>query len=867
MPMSKAKTNGERRLSRLIYRSYLKNSLIPIFAIELVLLLLYFGITLYVSGKNQDYLLEEAVQGIQEIAAREVSIIDGKLAEVARLASLMQHDHERFFATDACQLPQAEPQFRQHENGAFYKSVDNGGATLYYSSSTEIGQAQLRKARCSESLDPLLRSIVSVSPVVTQAYLNTWDDMNRLFPFIGDAPQQYGSAIHMQDFNFYYLADAKHNPQRKPVWTGAYLDPAGQGWMVSVVVPVYRGDFLEGVSGLDVTIDAFLQNILDLRSPWNAAFAVVDEKGTILAMQPRAEQILKLNELTGHVYEAPVGATVEKPEEYNIFTHGDAQVREQTRSLFRAQARVGEIVVDKVRYLFSQEIVPATGWRLISLIERKDVLEPIMQLKQLSTRIGYLAVAGMVLFYIVFFFYMLRNSRAVSKSIADPIARLTDLSRDLGATLKAQSFEHVGIEEIDRLGSNFNAMAQELEARTQALIEAKLSAEAASRAKSTFLANMSHELRTPLNGIIGMTEMALRSARDPALRRRLEVVEQCSRHQLELIQDLLDISAIEADRLVLREEVFSLQSLVDSLQQVLGHTAEAKGMAIKVEAPESLLAQHLCGDVMRLGQVFSNLVGNAIKFSEQGDVRLRLEVHKQDAYRIELRVEIEDQGIGIPQDEHERLFNMFEQAEASTTRRYGGAGLGLAISRRLVEAMGGSIGLRSEPGKGSVFWFVVPLAKSAEVQLAHAADKEAELQLVEARLRELAEGRRILLVEDDEVNQIVAEDLLDQAGLSVTLAANGRQAVEAANGQVFDLILMDHQMPVMNGIDATRLIRERGLNVATPVLAMTASAYEEHRLACLEAGMDDFLSKPIEPLLFYRALLRWLSKGALDGAG
>lgn len=858
-------SSADRRLNALIYRSYLKNSLIPIFAIEVVLLLLYFGITLYVSGKNQEFLLQEATRDIQEIASREVASIEGKFLEVSRLSQLMQRDHEAFFASSACVLPNGEPGFEVHPNGAYYKTGDNGGASVYYAASTAIGEAQRRKARCSEVIDPLLKSIVTISPVVTQAYLNTWDDMNRLYPFMPDAPSQYGAAINMEDYNFYYLADASHNPQRTPVWTGAYLDPAGQGWMISLIVPIYRGDVLEGVSGLDVTITSFVQQILGLRMPWRAATFMVDGEGTILAMQERAERILRLDELKSHVYDSPIGETVEKPDEYNILKHGDPSIRDQTAGLFESAARIGELNIDGTRYLVSQEIVPETGWRMISLIERQEVLAPIERLKRLSDRIGYLAIAGMVLFYIGFFLYMVRNSREVSSSIAEPIGRLSELTQDLGATLRAKAFQPVGIEEIDRLGNHFNEMSGELEVRTQALVDAKLAAESASRAKSAFLANMSHELRTPLNGIIGMSSIALRDVKEPAQRRRLEVIERSSKHLLDLIRDILDISAIESERLEIREEPFILRELLLTVNSLFAQEASAKGLSIRVDAEDGLEETPLLGDPLRLGQVLNNLCGNAVKFSDSGGIDIRLGRLSEDDTGLTVRFEVEDHGIGISPEDQRRLFKVFSQADDSLSRRYGGTGLGLAISKRLVEAMGGKIGLHSVPAEGSTFWFEVPLKKAGNLGQQVLQEQPVESQI--EQLRQRFSGCRVLLVEDDRVNQAVARELLEQAGLAVELAENGEQGLAMASEQRFDLVLMDQQMPMMNGLEATERIRSQTINAHTPILAMTASAFEKNRHACLASGMNDFLAKPVETQTLYKALLHWLGVAQESGEG
>lgn len=455
----------QRSIHALIYRNYLKSSLIPILVIEVALLLLYFGINFYISEKNRSTLLSEATKNIEEISSREVAGINRQLVEVTDLARIMLRDHEAFFAHDnGCYLPNGEPEFGVHKNGAFHKISDNGGSSLYYAKSTPIGAAELRKARCSEMLDPLLISIVETSSLVTQAYLNTWDDMNRLYPFMTDAPAQYGPAINMEDYNFYYDADAKHNPERKAVWTGAYLDPAGQGWMVSVIVPIYRGDFLEGVSGLDVTINSFVQHVLNLEFPWGAGTFMVDKSGTILAMQDTIEKIFKIQELKEHQYSENILETIEKPKEFNLLTSTDTAIRKQFNELFTSRKKISSMTIDGVDYLVSQEIVAETGWRMITLIEKEKVFAPITQLKELSYRAGFIAIAAMLVFYAVFFGFLLTKSKKLTTVIAAPITRLSELTKDLGKHLRAGEIALSGIDEVDNLVVNFDTMSRELEA-------------------------------------------------------------------------------------------------------------------------------------------------------------------------------------------------------------------------------------------------------------------------------------------------------------------------------------------------------------------------------------------------------------------
>jgi PAS domain S-box-containing protein len=394
-----------------------------------------------------------------------------------------------------------------------------------------------------------------------------------------------------------------------------------------------------------------------------------------------------------------------------------------------------------------------------------------------------------------------------------------------------------------------------VEERTHALLIAKELAETANRAKSTFLANMSHELRTPLNGIMGMTDLARRLATDPKQQKQLERVGTASRHLLSVINDVLDISRIEADRLELHRTGFRLQVVLQELASVVRPQAVQKGLDFRIEIPPDLAALGLWGDALRLRQILINLTGNAIRFTLEGAVTVKVQSAEERVGDLLVRFEVTDTGIGIAAEDQRRLFTAFEQVDASLTRRHGGTGLGLAISKRLAEAMGGSIGVESHPGAGSTFWFTVRLQKDAS---APAGDRQAPALAVEAQLLQMHSGARILLVEDEPLNQEVSKALLEEAGLFVALADDGLQAVEMARQNQYDLVLMDMQMPHMNGLDATRAIRALPGWKDVPILALTANAFDEDRQRCLEAGMNGHIGKPVEPQVIFETLLEWL---------
>ena len=344
-------------------------------------------------------------------------------------------------------------------------------------------------------------------------------------------------------------------------------------------------------------------------------------------------------------------------------------------------------------------------------------------------------------------------------------------------------------QELQSHRDNLEALVAE---RTEQLNEAKEAAEAASRAKSAFLANMSHELRTPMNGIMGMIDLVWRRMSDPLGRAQLAKAKQSSQHLLALINDILDISKIEAQRMVLELTPFRLQDVVDNMASVLAHRAEEKGLQLEIAPLPPSTRDFLLGDPLRLGQVLINLVGNAIKFTHQGTVSVNFQVRQEASADLLLHGEVIDSGIGIAAEDIGRLFNSFEQADSSTTRRYGGTGLGLAISRRLVELMGGRIGIESQPGQGSKFWFEVVLQKFQSSTGSCPAELPQELP--ELRLRREFSGCRVLLVEDEPINSEVSCCLLEEVGLTVDLAVDGLLAVEMARRHPYAAILMDMQM-------------------------------------------------------------------------
>ena len=653
------------------------------------------------------------------------------------------------------------------------------------------------------------------------------------YPFLGD--EKYVSAYAYWDgdttvvtrdyaetvdfHNEIWYLDGKRS-LGEIIWSDIYYDPIAAVTMITSTQPFYdKNGKMLGVT----TADMALTDIQEITGR-----ITIGETGSAFILGKQGEYISYLDNSRG---------SAERIQEDT-----DEALAALGKEILASEAGVANIILDNTEQSVYYSTLSDVGWKLVVLIDTREIRSSAVSLVLLM---GIVPVIGLILAVIAIIMVVQHLLKVVNKvnTFADMAA-----SGDLSKRIEVLEYDEFGVMEarLNQMISNMSDMSK----KTEEMLEV---AQAANKSKSEFLSRMSHEIRTPINAIIGMTHIALKAEDKEKIKDCLSKTQAASAHLLSLVNDILDMSKIEANKLELHQDEVRLKDLVGEVYDLIEVRAKEKNQHLTTHVAEDV-PEFVVTDAMRLSQVIVNLMGNAVKFTpEDGDISLSVEKAGEDNENgALLAFRVKDSGIGISAKSQSRLFGSFEQADGGIARRFGGTGLGLSISKAIVEMLGGKIEVESTEGKGSTFTFTIRIMPSDGKTLA-AADKEEEKPL------DLT-GKTIMLVEDTEINRLIVRELLKDSKAEIEDAVNGREAVEAfeKNPDHYDLILMDLQMPEMGGFEATQVIRKMEKGKTIPILALTANAFQSDIDKSAEVGMNGHMSKPLDPAILFANLRKWL---------
>ncbi|XPV70605.1 MAG: diguanylate cyclase [Halarcobacter sp.] len=460
-------------LKNLIYQNYLKTALTSIIFIEITLLFLYFNVTNNLVNKSSSFIIKDLRETVYSKIDDIKDDINRNLLDIEKIALLFQNEHQNFFKYYKNIKIDKKPKFKVAENGMYYKSVDNGGSFVIVSKDIKIDKTLQDELDKTELFDKSFKIAVDNNKMITSAYYNSKYNYSRYYPYLKDPYKTFPASFDIKKYNFFYKADLIHNPERKVVWTDIYLDPAGQGWMISSLVPIYYNNKLEGVTGFDITIEKIIESLLEIKIPYNADSFLLDNQGDIIATTDGIKAILGID-FNRYKYkkDEKVNGTILK-EKINILNHKNKQLVSILKDILKNKKYKNELEIDGKKYLLFTEYIEKTSWHIVSLIKQENILKEVNELEDYYIDLGILIISLIILFYTLFFIYLYKKSNNFVKRINDPLLKIISLTKNLAKQKHIKSLSPTGVEELDILNKNFNNMIEELENRTEKLIEAE----------------------------------------------------------------------------------------------------------------------------------------------------------------------------------------------------------------------------------------------------------------------------------------------------------------------------------------------------------------------------------------------------------
>lgn len=688
------KLRKQTKLASVIRNEYIRSIVYPLLIIELTLLIAYFWSNSYVNKATQSALIDEAKINIIEISRRSSSIVNSEFSSIADTAELMQSRHTEFFHSyTPDHYSPSHPHYRLTEDGVVVNTKSSADScTLFYSNIHKQNANRLEKAIATEELDPFYNAILKTNENIAQVYFNSYDSMNRLCPYMEDALGQYPHDIDIPIYNFYYLADQKHNPDKKVVWTDAYLDPAGQGWMISAIAPVYHKEFLEGVIGIDITLEKILNNILSIKLPYTTYSLLVDKSGNILAMSHGLEPLIGIKELTSHHYDNPITETISKPKDFNILEKKNNPLIAKLADILKKNRAMDEFHQGTENLLITQNQIDQTGWTLVLLVDKNSLLANTDALKEKTDRIGYFILALMALFYLIFFLVIVQRSRQFSQTILQPIQNLVDATNELKTNLEMVKIEYSNINEIDILIDNFTSMGHDLRSlydTMQSKIEEGIAKNKETQkmmiyqsrlaAMGEMISMIAHQWRQPVNTIALLAnnlyfDLELNTLNEATVKNAVLKTLDLTQELSKTIDDFRnffkpDKELVEAD----------LNAMLDDAAAVIGKAIEYGNIALI--RPENIEIRMMTYS-RELVQVLINILKNAkdafAEHTSNHSKVIKIEVEENPEGVV---IQICDNAGGITEEIMERIFDPY----FTTKEEMNGTGLGLYMSKIIIE--------------------------------------------------------------------------------------------------------------------------------------------------------------------------------------
>lgn len=693
-----------------ILRAFIRVSLVPTTFLLIAFFVFYLLANHWSYQTSVGYMSEHVQESLSEMAHLEAKGINQSLSSIEHTVDLFRYQAAKALVTERPFQAEDSARLAYSPDGAYYTTQDksSGGAAIYYSGYVPITAAEREKVARSLALEPLMKDILAVEPLSASIYLNTHDSLNIIYPYF-DVISQYPVRMNIPAYNFYYEADATHNPERSVRWTDVYLDPAGHGWMTSAIAPVYQGDFLEGVVGMDVTVSTFTQTILNLDFPWDGYGLLLDKDGTILALPAAGESDWKLDEITDHHYAEAVMQDTFKPADFNVYARQDLQTFPQ--AVAKSDTGTASLMFENESKIAAWDTIERTGWKLVIIVPQSAVFAGVNQMQDSLNQIGFYSVAAFLLFNLVLLAVIIRYAKSMGDRLAQPLQAINAIVRQIGEGQYDQTAPDFSVHELRETAETIVQMGHQLD---QAM-SSNVILQAANNLKSEFIANMSHEIRTPVHAILGYTSLLRETTTDSRQLKYMDTIQKAGTNLLTIINGILDLSKLEAGMIDLQPDYFDLRSTLREIRDIYAYECERKGINLTLVLDPDL-PEKVQLDELRLRQILVNLVGNASKFTDHGTIELSaraipqtdIRTRKPDPEKVTLVLSVKDSGIGIPHNQIKRIFEPYRQKDGQSNRKYGGTGLGLAIVQRFVDLMGGKIEVDSVEGQGSTFTVTLP---------------------------------------------------------------------------------------------------------------------------------------------------------------